>query len=203
MDFLPDVTVGCEACAGRRFSDEVLACRVGGRSLTDVLDAPVGEVEVPALGVADRREFEQPVSVGGADALEEAQERMPRFRRQYKIQEVIKRRQVMLVQVVKEERGNKGAALTTNISFAGRYLVLTPFEDTRGISRKVEDEETRAAMREQAMIKVETLLKRCTVPGCTEERADQSDNATNRHCRKHRAEAQKRRRICPRESLTG
>lgn len=39
---------------------------------------------------------------------------------------------------------------------------------------------------------VETLLKRCTVPGCTEPRADQEDAATNRHCRKHRAEAQKR-----------
>ncbi|MBV8792129.1 MAG: S1 RNA-binding domain-containing protein, partial [Pseudolabrys sp.] len=60
-------------------------------------------------------------SVGGADALEEAQERAPRVRvRQYKIQEVIKRRQVMLVQVVKEERGTKGAALTTYLSLAGR-----------------------------------------------------------------------------------
>ena len=64
--------------------------------------------------------------VGGADALEEVQERMPRFRRQYKIQEVIKRRQVMLVQVVKEERGTKGAALTTYLSLAGRYSVLMP-----------------------------------------------------------------------------
>jgi ribonuclease E len=63
-------------------------------------------------------------SVGGADALEEVQERLPRFRRQYKIQEVIKRRQVMLVQVVKEERGTKGAALTTYLSLAGRYSVL-------------------------------------------------------------------------------
>src|SRR5262249_40349069 len=52
-------------------------------------------------------------SVGGADALEEVPDRAPRYRRQYKIQEVIKRRQVMLVQVVKEERGTKGAALTT------------------------------------------------------------------------------------------
>src|SRR5579885_2366909 len=65
-------------------------------------------------------------SVGGADALEEVQERVPRFRRQYKIQEVIKRRQVMLVQVVKEERGTKGAALTTYLSLAGRYSVLMP-----------------------------------------------------------------------------
>src|SRR6478609_7248196 len=55
--------------------------------------------------VEDHHEEEAVESVGGADALEEVQERLPRFRRQYKIQEVIKRRQVMLVQVVKEERG--------------------------------------------------------------------------------------------------
>ncbi|MFL6970652.1 MAG: ribonuclease E/G, partial [Xanthobacteraceae bacterium] len=65
-------------------------------------------------------------SVGGDDALEEATERLPRIRRQYKIQEVIKRRQIMLVQVVKEERGTKGAALTTYLSLAGRYSVLMP-----------------------------------------------------------------------------
>ena len=56
--------------------------------------------------------------------MEEVPERAFRPRRQYKIQEVIKRRQVMLVQVVKEERGNKGAALTTYLSLAGRYAVL-------------------------------------------------------------------------------
>ena len=47
-------------------------------------------------------------------------------RKHYKIQEVIKRRQIILVQVVKEERGNKGAALTTYLSLAGRYCVLMP-----------------------------------------------------------------------------
>src|SRR5262249_7005338 len=74
----------------------------------------------------EHAEEEAVESVGGADALEEVQERLPRFRRQYKIQEVIKRRQVMLVQVVKEERGTKGAALTTYLSLAGRYSVLMP-----------------------------------------------------------------------------
>ena len=59
-------------------------------------------------------------------------------RRNYKIQEVIKRRQVMLVQVVKEERGNKGAALTTYLSLAGRYSVLMPNTARGGgISRKI------------------------------------------------------------------
>ena len=79
-------------------------------------------------------------SVGGGDALEDVQERRrPTVRRnQYKIQEVIKRRQVMLVQVVKEERGNKGAALTTYLSLAGRYSVLMPNTARGGgISRKI------------------------------------------------------------------
>ncbi len=58
--------------------------------------------------------------------------------RRYKIQEVIKRRQIMLVQVVKEERGNKGAALTTYLSLAGRYCVLMPNTARGGgISRKI------------------------------------------------------------------
>ncbi|MDO8359957.1 MAG: Rne/Rng family ribonuclease, partial [Devosia sp.] len=84
-------------------------------------------------------EDEQVENVGGADALEEAQERTHRVRpRQYKIQEVIKRRQVMLVQVVKEERGSKGAALTTYLSLAGRYSVLMPNTARGGgISRKI------------------------------------------------------------------
>ena len=79
-------------------------------------------------------------SIGGSDALDDVQERrrpMNRMR-QYKIQEVIKRRQVMLVQVVKEERGNKGAALTTYLSLAGRYSVLMPNTARGGgISRKI------------------------------------------------------------------
>jgi len=77
-------------------------------------------------------------SVGADDAVEEVR-RSRRFpRRQYKIQEVIKRRQILLVQVVKEERGNKGAALTTYLSLAGRYSVLMPNTARGGgISRKI------------------------------------------------------------------
>ncbi len=63
---------------------------------------------------------------GNGDALAEIPERPRHYRRQYKIQEVIKRRQIILVQVVKEERGTKGAALTTYLSLAGRYSVLMP-----------------------------------------------------------------------------
>jgi ribonuclease E len=90
-------------------------------------------------------------SVGGADALEEVPDRAPRYRRQYKIQEVIKRRQVMLVQVVKEERGTKGAALTTYLSLAGRYSVLMPNTARGGgISRKITNGEDRSRLKEIA-----------------------------------------------------
>ncbi|MPZ40349.1 MAG: Rne/Rng family ribonuclease [Rhizobiales bacterium] len=90
-------------------------------------------------------------SVGGADAMEEVPERPHRPRRQYKIQEVIKRRQVMLVQVVKEERGTKGAALTTYLSLAGRYSVLMPNTARGGgISRKITDAQDRRRLKEVA-----------------------------------------------------
>lgn len=76
---------------------------------------------------------------GSEDAAAEAlRSRRMQLRRRYKIQDVIRRRQVMLVQVVKEERGNKGAALTTYISLAGRYGVLMPnTAQGGGISRKI------------------------------------------------------------------
>jgi ribonuclease E len=88
---------------------------------------------------ADDEEAEQVEEVGaGRDALEEVPVRRRRRARSYKIQEVIKRRQVVLVQVVKEERGNKGAALTTYLSLAGRYTVLMPNTARGGgISRKI------------------------------------------------------------------
>ena len=83
--------------------------------------------------------------------MEEVPTRAPRYRRQYKIQEVIKRRQVMLVQVVKEERGTKGAALTTYLSLAGRYSVLMPNTARGGgISRKVTNADDRRRMKEIA-----------------------------------------------------
>ncbi|OAF05574.1 ribonuclease [Bradyrhizobium centrolobii] len=99
----------------------------------------------------DGEEAEEEVveSVGGDDVLEEVPERPFRPRRQYKIQEVIKRRQVMLVQVVKEERGNKGAALTTYLSLAGRYAVLMPNTARGGgISRKITSAQDRSRLKE-------------------------------------------------------
>jgi ribonuclease E len=99
----------------------------------------------------DGEEEEIVESVGGADAMEEVPDRSPRHRRQYKIQEVIKRRQVMLVQVVKEERGTKGAALTTYLSLAGRYSVLMPNTARGGgISRKITAIQDRKRLKEIA-----------------------------------------------------
>ncbi len=85
------------------------------------------------------------------DAMEELPRRDYRSMRRYKIQEVIKRRQVLLVQVVKEERGNKGAALTTYMSLAGRYCVLMPNTDRGGgISRKISNMADRRKLKEVA-----------------------------------------------------
>ncbi len=84
----------------------------------------------------------------GGDALEDVPRRSARPRRHYKIQEVIKRRQIILVQVVKEERGNKGAALTTYLSLAGRYSVLMPNTARGGgISRKITDADDRKRLK--------------------------------------------------------
>jgi ribonuclease E len=88
------------------------------------------------------------------DAEEEAEASAPKPRKRaprkvYKIQEVIKRRQVLLIQVVKEERGNKGAALTTYLSLAGRYCVLMPNTARGGgISRKISDASDRRRLKE-------------------------------------------------------
>jgi ribonuclease E len=77
-------------------------------------------------------------SRGNDEAADELRRKRMSLRRRYKIQDVIKRRQVLLVQVVKEERGNKGAALTTYLSLAGRYCVLMPnTSHGGGISRKI------------------------------------------------------------------
>jgi len=84
-------------------------------------------------------EDEDRVSDDDDDVMEEeVARRRRRLMRKYKIQEVIRRRDIMLVQVVKEERGNKGAALTTYLSLAGRYGVLMPNTARGGgISRKI------------------------------------------------------------------
>jgi ribonuclease E len=138
-------------------SSEVEAAEASDRNPADESAPPAsteGEgghniIEINGNGAgADEEAIE---SVGGADAMEEVPERMYRSRRQYKIQEVIKRRQVMLVQVVKEERGTKGAALTTYLSLAGRYSVLMPNTARGGgISRKITSAEDRRRLKDIA-----------------------------------------------------
>ncbi len=124
----------------------------------DGADAPASEARAPSEdGEDDNGEDhdeheEQPEQLGGGDALDDMPERPHRqSRRQYKIQEVIKRRQIILVQVVKEERGNKGAALTTYLSLAGRYSVLMPNTGKGGgISRKITNADDRKRLKEIA-----------------------------------------------------
>jgi ribonuclease E len=113
-----------------------------------------GETPSHARGKSDHGEAREAAtveSIGSEDALEELPERIRRRRRSYKIQEVIKRGQILLVQVVKEERGNKGAALTTYLSLAGRYTVLMPNTGSGGgISRKISSPADRKRLREIA-----------------------------------------------------
>src|SRR5690348_3584873 len=113
------------------------------------LDTPEPEItdQIPDLQTAS----EQPAEAE-AQPLH-AQRPSQRFlrRRHYKIQEVIKRRQIILVQVVKEERGNKGAALTTYLSLAGRYCVLMPNTPRGGgISRKITNANDRKRLKSAA-----------------------------------------------------
>ena len=92
-----------------------------------------------------------------ADDERERKRRFDKFRKHYSIQEVISRRQILLVQVVKEERGNKGAALTTYMSLAGRYCVLMPNTyHNGGVSRKISDPADRK--------KLKTIVNGLNVP---------------------------------------
>ena len=114
-------------------------------------EAPTHPVSEGVEAVDEPAEFRAVESVGFEDAMEEVPQRRRPMRRAYKIQEVIKRRQVLLVQVVKEERGNKGAALTTYLSLAGRYCVLMPNTARGGgISRKITDSTDRRRLKEVA-----------------------------------------------------
>src|SRR5438477_1243127 len=112
----------------------------------EIADTPVnGDAAEPVRGT---------VETLGGDEVEEVEEadaaRRRRYSvRHYKIQEVIKRRQIMLVQVAKEERGNKGAALTTYLSLAGRYCVLMPNTGRGGgVSRKITSLSDRRRLKE-------------------------------------------------------
>lgn len=84
------------------------------------------------------------------DVMPEAWYKQPKDKRRPKIEEVLERGRPIVVQVAKDAVGDKGAVLTTDLSLAGRYLVFTPFNDTRGVSRKVEDDADRRRLKEAA-----------------------------------------------------
>ena len=131
-----------EAASGSDEKSDVKAEAVAEDVVTkEANDADV-EVLDPENGDADESEdiTDDSPDAEQAEEFEAAERRrnMRALKRRYKIQEVIKRRQVVLIQVVKEERGNKGAALTSYISLAGRYCVLMPNSThSGGISRKI------------------------------------------------------------------
>ena len=116
-------------------------------------DAESEEAEGDALAETTSDEAEEEVvSVGGEDEEDHRPRRALRpgaLRRRYRIQEVIKRRQILLVQVAKEERGSKGAALTTYLSLPGRYCVLMPNSPRGGgISRKITNPKDRRQLKQ-------------------------------------------------------
>jgi ribonuclease E len=123
--------------------------RTRGRRRDDDDDGARADAE-PDAAPSDEAEPEKVESIGGDTVEEEVRPRRARAR-SYKIQEVVKVRQIMLVQVVKEERGTKGAALTTYLSLAGRYCVLMPNTARGGgISRKITDAADRKKLKEIA-----------------------------------------------------
>lgn len=124
--------------------------------IEDVADSDAIEASVKDKGEADGNdedngndeEDDSVESIESEDALEEVPVRSRSRARRYKIQEVIKRNQILLIQVVKEERGTKGAALTTYMSIAGRYCVLMPNTARGGgISRKITNSSDRKRLR--------------------------------------------------------
>ena len=146
-----------EAAERRQDADDEVPDRVTGSIEEVEEDDEADAVEtvgqrVVATEASGEAAAESVESVGSEDALEEVPERARRRRgRPYKIQEVIRRRQIILVQVVKEERGTKGAALTTYLSLAGRYTVLMPNTARGGgISRKITNPTDRKRLREIA-----------------------------------------------------
>ena len=135
-----ETVVETEAGAGETIADSAADEAAEARDDAGAEDDEAEDGEEAGNGHVEEAPAEEDVveSVGAGDAYEDMPDRTFRPRKQYKIQEVIKRRQVMLVQVVKEERGNKGAALTTYLSLAGRYSVLMPNTARGGgISRKI------------------------------------------------------------------
>ncbi len=149
-DFAPDPEAPADAREAEAMPAERAAEEAGGEMAAEAAGESPEAVET--LGGEFDAEPPAPEQIGGdGDDAAEARERRlrQRFLRNYKIQDVIHRRQIMLVQVVKEERGNKGAALTTYLSLAGRFSVLMPNSPTGGgVSRKITSQADRRRLKE-------------------------------------------------------
>ena len=140
-------------------SEDALVDRIGEQE--HVSSSPENNSETEADEIDDIHDHRRPSDAAAKDdSIEDVAEIDDEFElrpirkpspRRYKIQEVIKMRQILLVQVVKEERGNKGAALTTYLSLAGRYCVLMPNTARGGgISRKITNAADRKKLKEIA-----------------------------------------------------
>jgi ribonuclease E len=122
--------------------------------LKDSLNKEVERLESASAEVAEDADADAPVVVGAGvdtsvdDDIADIDHHNENLYKKYKIQEVMKRNQIVLIQVEKEERGNKGASLTTFISLAGRYCVLMPNSLRKGgVSRRVENREDRKRLK--------------------------------------------------------
>jgi len=151
-DEAPTVDVGMDAefsADGQMAAPQPLPLEIDDQPRVMSEEADSEELpEAPNLTEVERDNTVE--SVGGEDTPENGRaRRIGRLRRRYKIQEVIKRRQIMLVQATKEERGAKGAAMTTYISLPGRYCVLMPNSPRGGgVSRKITDPNARRKMKD-------------------------------------------------------
>ena len=157
-DFDPDTEASDDSSDADDPSDEDDAPTLHAEDESDDADdAADDEIDIDEDDSEDDAPVEQDAATSKKAAAErnalferykDAKRRRSQLLRNYKIQEVIKRRQILLVQVVKEERGNKGAALTTYMSLAGRYCVLMPNTARGGgISRKIANNPDRRRLR--------------------------------------------------------
>ncbi len=140
-----------EASEPEAFEEAPVERDIPGMGVVD-LDDPSDDEEHPYVAADTAAEKDENIeAVADDDTAEEIRRPRRQRQRRYKIQEVIKVRQILLVQVVKEERGNKGAALTTYLSLAGRYCVLMPNTARGGgISRKITNAADRKKLKDIA-----------------------------------------------------
>lgn len=129
-------------------------------------DAPVEAITLDSPAIEEGTDTPGlPEETGAAEALPSSEDEAAPIKKKrepaprYKIQEVIEPRQIVLVQVTKEERGSKGASLTTYLSMPGRYCVLMPNSGHRsgGVSRKIQDDDDRKRLKD--------IVKDCDLPG--------------------------------------